>query len=274
MKKRRSWVSVVVVATVQLLSAALLGHGRSEPNPNYLDSVVALKEDRRTTVLTGVLRINTDERFRLVAPNKCQRAGEIELERLARISNTEESYVFVPGLCLWLETGSKETSQTVLLDVVFLDALVGQFNFLTLYHLHPDAACSPGVHFPAYRDFLTLTLINGPLINRREKVVRHRVISTGSSMEYSFSNPSRTRDLINRYLSLGLGDFAAQNLAYTYARKEFSEEYEEKVKTCSMISSMSDDLQVTCRRIKTEIFVLDITPILPTSDHSRTQLAR
>src|SRR3546814_19907745 len=77
------------------------------------EEVNALQDDYRTTVISDHLVVNVDASLRQVVPQKCQIDGEIELTTLSSVSTLEESFVFIPSLCLWLESGFNETATSV-----------------------------------------------------------------------------------------------------------------------------------------------------------------
>ncbi len=227
----------------------------------YRDQVTALREDIRETRVADKLNVNTKTKFRLVFPNKCEKEGEFELYQLASSNSVEESFVLIPDLCLWIEVGYDEKRNRVSLDSKFINALNKQFYSLIFYHIHAGEFPHLENYFPAYKDLITLALVNGDYVWDARYNIHHRLISKLGVIEYKFASNERVKKLIDRYKMVGLKGYESQNLAYEYMRKEYIKDYYSKVQRCkSLIGTMQQKISRCCP-LETKAFILHFRPM-------------
>lgn len=181
-----------------------------------LGSIAALRNDARIAMVTSDLAVNTDPSRRLVVPDKCESQGQAELERLTEAS-VEESFVFIPSHCMWIEVGYGETGTGVRLDAPFISRLLLSFDTLIVYHTHVVSTAAVAGYFPAYRDLLGVLLINGPVLRNSSYQIFHRAVTRVGIFEYRFEMSPSIDQLLVTLVGSGLGDFVAQNLAYLYS---------------------------------------------------------
>lgn len=239
-----------------VLAVSLCAAGAAAAGPR--DQVAALQHDSRVPELSASLRVNTDATIRYVYSGKCESEGEHELVELTYTSELEESYVFVPSLCLWIETGYGETRSTVLFDKAFFDKLVRQFDRLIVYHLHPGFHENIENFFPAYQDLITMTLINAELVGKPEVDIGHRAVTRLAIIDYRFADGTSVPQLMKKYADLGLAGSAAQNLAYEYSRRAHVDSYLRGVASCAAAAAHDPSRFDRCRQVKTDLFVLGI----------------
>ncbi len=254
------------LACMGLVSACLIG-AKANSNPadqaaEYRDLVTALREDVRNTKIADKLRINTVEKFRLVVPNKCEKEGEFELRQLTSSSRVEESYILIPSLCLWIEVGYNEKRNNVRLDQNFIDAVLKQYFSLIFYHIHPGEYPSLANYFPAYKDLVTLVLINANLIRKPKFQIKHRVITEMGIIEYKFSNKQKVQKYMNKFRNVGLRGYESQNLVYEYTRPNYTNDYYTKIQNCTSFSGPIQQKIIDCYPIKTEAFTLIFRPFV------------
>ncbi len=226
----------------------------------YRDQVTALREDIRETRVADKLNVNTKTKFRLVFPNKCEKEGEFELYQLASSNSVEESFVLIPDLCLWIEVGYDEKRNRVSLDSKFINALKKQFFSLSFYHIHAGEFPHLENYFPAYKDLITLALINGDGVWDARYNINHRLISRLGLMEYKFSDKQKVEYYMNKYREVGLRGYEAQNLAYEYLRPKYKIDYYSKVQKCKSNRGTIQQKIIDCCPIKTEAFTLNFRP--------------
>lgn len=220
------------------------------------DQVPALRNDSRGRKVSSELQINSDSSLRLVVPNKCEEQGEIELQRLTGTSALEESYVFIPALCLWIETGYDETYKTVRVDTSFIDDILRDYPSIIIYHIHVGARSNIAEYFPAYSDMTGLILINAKFfMDSRVKII-HRAVTTVGTIDYTFILSKETERLINKLFQTGLGDFLAQNLAYEFDRESHKHRYYAAVQDCISLSGGRPENVVDCFPMRADDFVL------------------
>ncbi|SMF27636.1 hypothetical protein SAMN06265365_11056 [Tistlia consotensis] len=242
-----------IVAAALLFAASAVAAG-ADPR----DQVAALQQDSRTVALSDRLLVNIDAAVRYVFPSKCEAEGESELVALAYSSNLEESYVFVPALCLWIETGYGETRSTVLFDKAFFDEIVRQFDQLVVYHLHPGFHETIENYFPAFQDLITMTLIDAELVGRPAVHIEHRAVTPLSVIDYRLADTAGAMRLLKKYADLGLAGSAVQNLAYEYNRRGHVESYLRGVEACAERAALDPGGLDRCPQVRTDLFVLSI----------------
>ena len=224
------------------------------------NQITALREDNRETRVAEKLRVNMRTEFRLVFPNKCEKEGEFELHQLASSFNAEESFVLIPDLCLWIEVGYDENRNRVRLDLKLINALTKQFHSLSFYHIHAGEFPHLENYFPAYKDLVTLTLINADFIWNPNILIKHMLVSKLGMMEYRFSNKKKVKKHLNHYRKTGLRGFEAQNLAYEYMRYKYRNDYYSQVQNCKSYKGTIKQKIDACCPIQTEAFALIFRP--------------
>ncbi|MEQ8397321.1 hypothetical protein [Thalassobaculum sp.] len=249
----RKNLAVLLGLIVGLLSAVA-----TDARATLHDDILALQDDVRTLRLTDTIIVNADANFRYVYLRKCQKQGERELFDLAVFSPIEESYVFIPKLCVWMETGHSETERTVRFDKLFFDRLVSQFEELYIYHLHTGIHRELEAYFPAYQDFIAMTLINSQYIDDPRITIMHKIVTGAAIMNYRFANAYLVREKLAKYVEMGLGKFSTQNLSYEYARQSYIDEYINSLKKCVEVSGGDSGNINACNPIVTSLFVVDI----------------
>ena len=226
----------------------------------YRNLVSALREDVRETEIVDKLRVNSENRSRLIFPNKCEKEGEFELHQLALRDSVEESYILIPTLCLWIEVGFSEQRNSVRLDSKFINAVLEQYSSLAFYHIHAGDFPDLENYFPAYKDLITLVLINAESVWKPHSQIKHRLITKLGMMEYSFSDKRKVRYYMDKYKKIGWRGNEAQNLAYEYLRPTYKNDYYLKVQNCKSGKGAMQQKIINCCPIITEAFTLKFQP--------------
>ena len=222
------------------------------------EEVNALRDDHRKTVISDHLAVNLNASLRYIVPQKCQVDGEIELTALSAASVFEESFIFIPAICLWIESGFNETEKSVSLDERLLHAIVRQYGDVAIYHIQPGGHSSVANYFPSYRDFISMVLINTRVLNELYIDIKHRAVTEYAVIEYRFSDWSRVQDRARLYEEKGLGKHIGQNLAYEFNRQKYLSDYVFQIDLCVDQVNDRPSRLGECRRVTTELFVLDI----------------
>ncbi len=252
---RLSLLFVFALSTILLAAQPVRSKSGNHLIKNY-DQFLAFRDDYRTRKLQKTLKINRDSEFRLIVPNKCRNQGERELRQLAAVEVFEESYVYVPSLCLWIEAGYDETRNKVHLDSTFINRLLDDFDQLIVYHIHVGIPLQTSGYFPAYSDLVSLILINAKFFKQPKTQIIHRVVTNLGIIDYVFRTTRETNRMIKRIERTGLGEFVAQNLAYFYARDEYKERYYAKVHQCEHLIDRDRENISKCFPMKASIFLL------------------
>lgn len=222
------------------------------------DEILALRHDSREVILLDRIIVNDNPRIRYVYINKCQRTGERELFDLTLNYSIEESFIYIPDLCVWIETGYSETQSAVKFDREFFDKIAAQYSAINVYHVHPGIHDDMVRYFPAYQDFIAMTLLNADYINVDGKEFGHRIVTGAAVMDYRFASVPRVRESIKKYVAANLGNYAAQNLAYEYSKTLHIEEYTKVINKCIDIANNNIDHIEKCSPVRTELFIIDI----------------
>lgn len=245
-----------------LVAAGLLGGTAAAGAGRELrDRVSALALDHRQPRLADRLLVNPDRSVRYLFPDKCSGQGEAELAALADATTLEESFIFLPALCLWIETGSDETATSVTFDAELLDRLLPQYGYLVIYHLHPGRPTGVADYFPAYRDLLTLALINARFLADPRVKVWHRAVTALAVFDYSFADVGRVAALAEAYEALGMAAFVPENLWYELGRGKYEQQYLQAVADCSELAEHTPANLHRCSAVTTEFFRLEIRPL-------------
>ncbi len=260
-KVRKAAFCLTLVFVVALLNKPLLRADSGDLVSHGFDRVSALQNDTRVRKVSRELEVNPDSSHRLVVPNKCEESGEIELKRLASTSDVEESYVYIPSLCLWIETGYSETYRTVRLDTDFVDRLLRDYPSIIIYHIHVGTSGDIDKFFPAYSDMVSLVLMNAKFFADPSVEIGHRAVTSLGAIDYSFIVSQDTERLLDKLRHTGLGDFAAQNLAYEFSRDIHRKKYFSAVQECINSSDSRSDNLIDCFPIRADDFVLQFHPV-------------
>ena len=195
--------------------------------------IPGLADDYRTAEISPTLKQNSDERTRVIVPDKCAEDGELELRQMTSDGDIEEAYVFLPSRCLWIELGFDETATSVRPDAELVALLVSHHEPIIVYHTHLRAQTESFVEFPAYKDLIASILLGGdlPLIEGRPIV--HRAITGRGTFEYSLTLTHDIIELIATLKQSGLEGFIAQNLAYVFAGSRYEDAYYESIAVCA-----------------------------------------
>lgn len=247
-----SSLACVVVAGCLILGSSASGLASTHKEVN------ALRDDYRKTVISDHLAVNLDASLRYVYPQKCQVDGEIELTALSSISVLEESFIFIPSLCLWVESGFNESENSVSLDEELLYAIARQYGDIAIYHIQPGRRSSVANYFPAYRDFISMVLIDTRFLDEPNVGIKHLAITEYAVIEYRFSDWSGVQDRARLYEKKGLRNHISQNLAYDFNRQRYLSDYVLKIALCVDQVKDRPSRIGECRRVATDIFVLDI----------------
>lgn len=251
--QRTVWCAAVLAAVTLLGATNALSSTHEE--------VLALQADVRTTVLSEHLLVNVDATRRHVFLRKCQIDGERELVRLSVQSTLEESFIFIPSLCVWIESGYNETANSVRMDKDFLYSVARQYEHVAIYHIQPDRGPSAGRHFPSYRDFVSMVLINGDFLDEPNVEITHRAVTAYAVIDYGFSDWSSVQDRARLYRQKGLGRHLSQNLAYEYSGEKYLQDYLRQVRLCVEQVQDSPSRIAECRRFATDLFLLEIRAV-------------
>ncbi|MEX0758242.1 MAG: hypothetical protein WD100_01560 [Tistlia sp.] len=242
--------------------AGLLGGASAATASQQLgERVAVLPSDHRQVRLADRLLVNPDPSVRYLFPDKCSAQGEAELAALSGAALIEESFIFLPALCLWIEAGSDETATSVAFDAALLDRLLPQHGYLVVYHLHPGQSSEVADYFPAYRDFLTLALINARFLAEPAVQIWHRAVTALAVFDYSFADAGRIASLAEAYEALGLGPFVPQNLWYELGRSKYEAQYLKAVADCAELAEHLPANLFRCGSVTTELFLLEIRPL-------------
>lgn len=253
---------LVLAASITMASigyAHALSHGPSEYVPETFqanDGLAVLGDVGGTFRVVDTLAVNTDTTYHLAIPNKCQAVGEAELSRLAAVSTVEESYVFVPSLCLWIETGLNERQHSVKPDAAIIERLLARFPTLAIYHVHVGSPQTLEAYFPAYMDLLGTVLINTPYHGVDDVDIRHRAVTSKGTIEYAFVPSPAVALLEKKLTSTGLSGYAAQNIAYELSASRHRDAYYAVVAACRTEAANSPENIERCFPMQTGNFLL------------------
>ncbi len=218
------------------------------------DRLSAKRADARAWKIVPRLEVNIHKTHRLVVPDKCEDAGKAELIELAAHAAFEESYAFVPALCLWVEVGYDETKRTVRADTPIIDNLLRDFPALAIYHIHVGTPKSVTGYFPGYSDLLALLLVGTRFQSDPNVQVIHRAVTVLGIIEYRFVASGESESLLEALRRTGLGAYAAQNLAYEYARARHKAAYYEAVRNCGRLTGEDPARLADCFPMKSDAF--------------------
>lgn len=251
-----AWAAVIFLTTL----SAVAGLPRAESDNltfQIFGETQAFQADPRQWAVVADLMVNTDSSQRLVIPNKCEGPGEDELKQLAVEAAVEESFLFIPSLCLWLETGYGETNTRVRLDRDFVLSVIRDYPSVTLYHIHVGKPVETAGYFPAYTDLIGLILMNAQFLKHSQVQIRHLAVTSLGLIDYAFVMTQRTERLMAKLVQTGLGDSLAQNLAYEFSRRTYRQDYYDAVKDCGRRTGYDPGHLADCFPIKTDNFVLN-----------------
>lgn len=250
-----------LATAVCLLNISLIHADSDDAVSQSLDQIFALQNDTRVPKLSTELLVNPDISHRVVVPNKCEKPGEKELKRLAGMSDMEESYVLIPSLCIWLETGHSETHKTVRLDAAFIEELLRHHSSIVIYHIHVGTSDDISEYFPAYSDMISLVLMNAKFFTDPNIEIVHRAMTSLGVIDYSFIVTQDTERLLAKLRHTGLGDFVAQNIAYEFSRDAHRRNYYSALQDCIDSYDSPSNKLVDCFPMRADDFVLQYRPV-------------
>lgn len=239
---RPSFFLAIILTTSILAGGIVRAETGRHPLLN-IHQIAAFQVDRRLHRLASVLRVNSATRFRLIFPDKCRGDGEIELGNLAARARSEETFVFLPSHCLWVEVGYGESAHHVHVDTRLVEALRDDFREITVYHTHIGRPKTAAGYFPAYSDLVGLVLLEPRFSKQPGHTVGHRAVSQIGIIDYRFVPSIETEKIIRKLTATGLEDFMGQNIAYHLSRQAYKQGYFDKVRTCAdRLGANLDDL--------------------------------
>jgi hypothetical protein len=237
--------------------------GPADAAPAYSDIVAALGQDIRELEIGSTLRGNANAGTRLLVPEKCEKEGEAEAYNYALSGDVEEAFLFIPGLCLWIEIGYDKTRDRVRLDSDFISAVLNQYTSSMIYHVHPRGMESLEENLPSFADFITLALINATRMWNPDFDIKHRIVTRLGVAEYEFADREKAKSLLEYYRKTGLEDFEAQNLAYEYMRPQYRRSYSSEVERCKEYRGSIQQKLAGCSPIRTEAFIVTFRSLAP-----------
>ncbi|MEQ9332392.1 hypothetical protein [Thalassobaculum sp.] len=247
------------------LKLAVVGVSFSFGLPSALagahEHITAMLTDHRTVEISDHLLVNVDASRRFLFPGKCQNAGELELTALSATSELEESFIFVPETCTWIEAGHSETGRSVLLDTALTYAVARQYLEIAIYHIQPGRRLALVNHLPSYRDLVSMVLVDTELMDAPQIRVRHRAVTRFAVIDYRFADWAAVRRRAEVYRRSGLGAHLAQNLAYEFSQEVHQQSYAAQVRQCASRLENVPSRIAECRRLATDLFVLDIRTV-------------
>jgi hypothetical protein len=252
----RTALTIFISATTMLAAAPVVLAKSEAPAFDPAALTAALNQFTGQVEFSDRLQVNLSRSSRVVAPNKCQKEGEAELRELAASAASEEAYVFIPPLCVWVETGYNETERSVSLETAIVDRLVNIYSKVILYHIHTVSPEDTLWDFPAYADMLVVVLVNASYLDDPFVSVIHHAVTAGGTFNYSFVVSQETKQLIERMRATGLADFVPDNLAYEYARNVHRRKYYDSVSECVQRLPYSNRDLSTCFPMQAGVFVL------------------
>lgn len=235
---------IVFVILTALFLAAPPAYAISH-NGNLKSSLSSPLEELRLSLLSisrdvkvsSSMAINADSTYRMIVPNKCKTAGESELLELTKISSIEESFVFIPKLCIWVESGMDESPISVRPDTGLIEHLKLLFNDIIIYHMHVGWPAAVEAYFPAYSDLVSLVILNAHDFYAGKSQIRHRAVTTRGIIEYAFLGTPKTGMIWKKMTRLEMQVYAAQNFAYEFSRSKHVIAYYAQLKSCQLITT-------------------------------------
>lgn len=243
--------------TTTLVAATLaVAETKSEKHAKELLSVPMSGVDARQWHILSNLQVNKDPARRYVIPNVCENEGKAMLRTLALTADVEESYVFIPLHCLWIEVGYNETTTQVRLDHKFIDRLLTREPVISMYHIHIGTPENVQNYFPAYSDLISLVLVNASFINRQDKSIKHHATTPLGTISYELVQNKKMKHLVDKMRRSGLTSYVAQNLAYEYAHGSYRKDYYRAVEKCARLVKNDPNNIDQCFPIKLKDFIL------------------
>jgi hypothetical protein len=231
--------------------------------PHEFVSGLLVHSDKRRWQFTTHLDTNPNEKIRLVVKDLCKLEGEAQLVILAAAASREESFVFFPDLCLWIEVGQHETSSSVSLDIPFLETLRNYRGPVILYHIHIGSPRSAKAYFPAYSDLIILVMWHAAKDSKAAYETQHKAATSIGIFTYSLASNEKVRRLVNNIRRSGLGQYVEQNLAYEYMRGSHESNYYRAVKKCGVQSDDNPKKIKLCFPIRVDDFLIEFETIGP-----------
>lgn len=260
MKYMRKLFSVSLFVSTIFLAAPYSFASSGDLIQHGFEQVPSLQLDSKQPSIHHDLRVNSNRDKRIIVPNLCKTAGEEQLFQLAGKAKLEESFVYLPDLCVWIEVGYNETAKSVSLDAEFVTRLLENHRTIELYHLHLGNPRSTKAYFPAYSDLLGLVLLNTTFLKMPSIRIAHKAVTIIGIIEYRFVMSDKTAKLIETYEHTGLENYIAQNLAYEYARDHHQDNYYASVKSCGARTNDSPEKIELCFPMRVDDFLLVYEP--------------
>lgn len=265
---------IACLVAVPLAVLPVLSHSDSGTHRGVEDDLLrTLVRAGPGPVVSVEFAVDADSTRRRVVPDKCQEIGELELNRLARNSELEEAFAFIPARCTWVDVGVDQTRSSVHIERGVIDDLIRMFGKLAVYHIHPRREDETVTYFPAHSDLLGLLLINSRYLNDPGVEVLHRAVTPLGTFEYSFQPGDAAKRAIEVIFSTGLGPYAGENLLFSYARWECENEYHDAVRECLRRTADSARELRTCFPMRAGDFVLDFRESAETAELRRMPVA-
>ncbi len=234
---------VFVVLTTLFLAAppayAVSHNGglKSSLSSSLKELQLSLSSISRDVKVSSSMSVNADPAYHIIVPNKCKTMGESELLELSKTSSIEESFVFIPKLCIWIESGLDESPISVRPDTGLIEHLKLLFNDIIIYHMHVGWPVTVEAYFPAYSDLVSLVILNAYDFYTGESQIRHRAVTTRGIIEYAFLGTPKTEMIWKKMARLKMQAYAAQNLAYEFSRNKHVAAYYAQLKNCQLITT-------------------------------------
>jgi hypothetical protein len=176
----------LVLATFLSL-AVTLGEARETstlPQTDIAELSVLLAQSTRPLVFSSELSTNGQNAIRGVVA-MAEAEGIDQIRRLLDTSALEEQWVFLPEPQIWIEIGVGEVDDRVEVDVDFLERVLGAFDTVHLYHIHPARYFEPGGS-----DTLALALPSPSDVESSVKIAKlQQALSPGSEVRSFVVSP-------------------------------------------------------------------------------------
>lgn len=247
-----------LICVTTLLLVAPSGFADSKQKTHFIKtlSVSMSVPDVRQWQISNEFMVNQNATIRYVIPDVCEEEGMERLRLLALNAEVEESYVYIPKYCLWIEAGYNESSKKVRLDHEFIDRLLAHIPVISIYHIHVGLPEKVRNYFPAYSDLVSLILINARFMDMSQISISHHATTSLGTISYEFTSKAYAQSLIDTMRRAGLNKYVAQNLAYVYARDTYQQNYYRAVQECERLAKYKPENISDCFPIETRDFVL------------------
>ncbi len=250
---------VFVILTTLFLaapSAYAVSHNDGLNSSPLEELQLSLSNISHKVKISNAMAVNTDPAYHQIVPNKCKNSGESELIELSKTSPIEESFVFVPALCIWIESGLDESPISVRPDTGLIEHLKLLYNDIIIYHMHVGWPGTVEAYFPAYSDIVSLVILNAYDFYAGATQIRHRAVTSRGIIEYAFLGTPKTEMIWKKMTRLEMQAYAAQNLAYEFSRDEHIAAYYAQLKNCQLITNSKPENIERCFPLRFSGFLL------------------